>query len=159
MTSGPGGTNTLTGVSGAWLDHVPHITISGQAFLQQTVFIKPGLRTLGVQEINIIDIVKPVTKYAVMVKDAKKIRYHLEKAFFWHFPESQVPYGLISRNVQNAQINPDELIGFEEFEELNTDISEDFIEAVAIGLFKAKRPLIHIGQGVRLSGAMRAFSD
>ena len=59
--------------------------------------------------------------------------------------------------MQNAQINPDELIGFEEFEELNTDISEDFIEAVAIGLFKAKRPLIHIGQGVRLSGAIESF--
>ena len=71
VTSGPGGTNTITGVSGAWLDHVPHITISGPAFLQQTVYMKPGLRTLGVQEINIVDIVKPVTKYAVMVKDAK----------------------------------------------------------------------------------------
>ena len=158
MTSGPGGTNTLTGVSGAWLDHVPHITISLDRLLQQTVFRKPGLRTLGVQEINIIDIVKPVTKYAVMVKDAKKIRYHLEKAFFLAFSGKPGPVWIdLPGNVQNAQINPDQLIGFEEFEELNTDISEDFIEAVAKGLFKAKRPLIHIGQGVRLSGAIESF--
>ena len=117
VSSGPGGTNTITGVSGAWLDHVPHITISGQAFLQQTVYTKPGLRTLGVQEINIVDIVKPVTKYAVMVKDAKRIRYHLEKAFFLAFSGKPGPVWIdLPVNIQNAKINPRELPCFTNYQ-------------------------------------------
>jgi len=67
VTSGPGGTNAVSAVASAWLDHVPVLFISGQSFLRQTINGHPGLRQLGLQEINIVDIVRPITKYAVMV--------------------------------------------------------------------------------------------
>lgn len=82
VTSGPGGTNAVSAVAASWLDSVPHLFISGQAFLSQTIGMAPtrGLRQLGVQEINIIDIVKPITKYAVMVKYASQIDIVLTRA-------------------------------------------------------------------------------
>jgi len=72
VTSGPGGTNAVSAVAAAWLDSIPVIFISGQAFLSQTTTHHPGLRQLGVQEINIIDIVRPITKYAVMLTHPSK---------------------------------------------------------------------------------------
>lgn len=81
VTTGPGGTNTITGVCGSWTDSVPHLIISGQVFLNQTIR-NTGVRQLGVQEINIIDLVKPVTKYAVMIEDPATIKYHLQKAIY-----------------------------------------------------------------------------
>ena len=65
VTSGPGGTNTITGVTGAWLDSIPMLVISGQVKLETTILQSPKLRQLGDQEINITDIVRPITKYAV----------------------------------------------------------------------------------------------
>jgi acetolactate synthase-1/2/3 large subunit len=79
VTSGPGGTNAVSPCAAAWLDSVPVIFLSGQAFLKQTIGMHPGLRQLGVQEINILDIVKPITKYAVMV-NAEHVKYQLETA-------------------------------------------------------------------------------
>ena len=72
--SGPGGTNAVTGVAGSRLDHVPHITISGQVFVAQTISQTSRLEDAGVQEINVVDIVRPITKYAVMVEDTGEIR-------------------------------------------------------------------------------------
>ena len=80
VTTGPGGTNTLTGVSSAWIDSVPVVFISGQVFLNQTIK-NTKKRQIGVQEINIIDLAKPITKFAKMITDANKINYFLEKAF------------------------------------------------------------------------------
>ena len=84
VTTGPGGTNALTGTIGHWLDSVPTLTISGQVKFEATIASCPdlGLRQLGDQEISIIDMVRPVTKYAVMVVDPQTIRYHLEKAVY-----------------------------------------------------------------------------
>src|SRR3989338_69397 len=114
VTSGPGGTNTVTGVAGSWLDHVPHVTISGQVFLAQTISKHPGLRTLGVQEINIVDIVRPITKYAVMVEDAREIRYHLEKAVYLATHGRPRPAWIdIPGDIQNAQVDPELLRGFD----------------------------------------------
>ena len=80
VTTGPGGTNTLTGVSSAWMDSVPVIFISGQVFLNQTIQ-KTRKRQIGVQEINIIDVVRPVTKFSKMVTNPDHINFYLEKAF------------------------------------------------------------------------------
>ena len=80
VTTGPGGTNTLTGVSSAWIDSVPVIFISGQVFFNQTIQ-KTQKRQIGVQEINIIDIVKPITKFSKMITDANSINFYLEKAY------------------------------------------------------------------------------
>jgi len=160
VTCGPGGTNTVTGVAGAWLDHVPHITISGQSFQSQTIPNCPGLRTLGVQEINIVDIVRPVTKYAVMVTDPKLIKYHLEKAFYLAKNDRPGPVWLdIPGDVQNAQIEPTDLVGFSPpnlfTHKKNSELAK--IQKVVNLLKDAKRPLIHIGHGVRLSGAIDDF--
>ena len=81
VTSGPGGTNALTGVMGAWLDSIPMIIISGQMKLSTTIASTTvPLRQLGFQEFNILDAVKCMTKYCAMVKKPKDIRYYLEKA-------------------------------------------------------------------------------
>jgi len=81
VTSGPGSTNTLTGLIGAWLDSIPVIFISGQ-IKRETIADYSKLRQIGDQEINIIDMVKPVTKYAVTVFKEEEISYHLEKAVY-----------------------------------------------------------------------------
>lgn len=79
VTSGPGGTNAVTGVLGCWTDHAPVMFFSGQSFSTQLIG-ETGVRTLGVQETNIVDIVKPITKYAVMVTDPTEIHHYLTNA-------------------------------------------------------------------------------
>jgi acetolactate synthase-1/2/3 large subunit len=158
VTSGPGGTNAITGVAGAWLDHTPTITISGQSFSGQTIG-DSGLRQLGVQEINIIDLVRPITKYAVMVTGPESIRYHLEKALHLATHGRPGPVWLdIPVDAQKAEVDPDRLSGFtpEVTPEVTPGVSQS-IDAV-LGLLKqAKRPLLHIGQGVRLARAEDAL--
>lgn len=160
VTSGPGGTNCVTGVAGAWLDHVPLLTISGQTFLTQTIGKHPGLRTMGVQEINIVDIVKPITKYAVMIEDAHEIRYHLEKAVYLATHGRPGPTWLdIPANIQNAKIDPAVLKGFDPKESeltLDPELKAKVTQVVKL-LKSANRPLIHIGQGVRIAGAGKEF--
>jgi len=80
VTSGPGGTNAVSAVASAWLDHVPVLFISGQSFLRQTINGHPGLRQLGLQEINIVDIVRPITKYAAMIEYAAEVPERLRQA-------------------------------------------------------------------------------
>src|SRR5579864_1836294 len=86
VTTGPGGTNALTGVAGAWLDSTPMLIVSGQVKRPDRMFDSAGrprgMRQLGVQEIDIVSIVKPITKYAVTVLDPNDIRYHMEKAVY-----------------------------------------------------------------------------
>ncbi|MDA1330203.1 MAG: thiamine pyrophosphate-binding protein [Chloroflexi bacterium] len=160
VTSGPGGTNTVTGVAGSWLDHVPHVTVSGQVFLAQTISKHPGLRTLGVQEINIVDIVRPITKYAVMVEDAQEIRYHLEKAVYLATHGRPGPTWIdIPADIQNAKIDPAALKGFDPEEytvSLDTELEAKVAHVVKL-LKSASRPLVHIGQGVRIAGAEKEF--
>ncbi len=160
VTSGPGGTNAITGVAGCWLDHVPHLTISGQVFLGQTMGKYPGLRTLGVQELNVVDIVRPITKYAVMVEDANEIRYHLEKAVYLAMHGRPGPAWIdIPADIQNANIDPSSLNGFDEKEcEVPLDHNLKINVAHVVKLLKsARRPLVHVGQGVRIAGAEQEF--
>ena len=160
VTSGPGGTNAITGTAGSWLDHVPHITISGQVFLAQTINKHPGLRTLGVQEINIVDMVRPITKYAVMVEDAKEIRYHLEKAVYLATHGRPGPAWIdMPANIQNAQIDPAALKAFDPKEcevRLDPELEAKVAQVVKL-LSSARRPLVHVGQGVRIAGAGKEF--
>jgi acetolactate synthase-1/2/3 large subunit len=103
VTSGPGGTNAITGVLGAWTDHAPVIVLSGQSFVNQTIG-DTGVRTLGVQEINIVEIVRSITKYAVMITDPLEIRAHLEKAIHLATTGRLGPCWLdLPANVQNAE--------------------------------------------------------
>lgn len=156
VTSGPGGTNALTGVTAGWIDSTPMLIISGQAKREDLIGTS-GVRQMGSQEVNIIEMVKPVTKYAVQVLDASDIRYHLERA--WHEASSgrKGPVWLdIPLDIQGAEIEPSALRSFCPAEPSDVDISED-IEAVLHLLAQSERPLFLAGNGIRLSGAEGAF--
>ena len=105
VTSGPGGTNAVSAVAAAWLDHVPVLFISGQVFLNQTINNHPGLRQLGVQEINIVDIVRPITKYAAMIEGAADVQWQLNTALLMAKTPPCGPVWLdIPADVQNARL-------------------------------------------------------
>ena len=159
VTTGPGGTNAITGLCCSWIDSVPHLLISGQVFLNQTIG-SSGLRQLGVQEINIVDIVTPVTKYAHMVTEANTIKYHLQKAIHLATTGRPGPVWIdIPANIQNSKVNEEDLIEFDPTEipvDSNPEFTAKVVE-VADLLKKAKRPLILAGHGVRLAGANADF--
>lgn len=155
VTTGPGGTNAVTGVIGAWLDSIPVLYISGQVKYPTTIASRPelNLRQLGDQEINIVDIVRPITKYAAMVTDPKQIRYELEKAI--HIAQSgrKGPVWLdIPINVQSAEICESELTGFVPEPE-NTTVPQDAIRSIFEKFLNAKAPVLIAGHGIRLAGA------
>jgi acetolactate synthase I/II/III large subunit len=112
VTTGPGGTNTLTGVAGAWLDSTPMLIISGQVKRTDRIGAS-GVRQLGFQEINIIDLVSPITKYAVTVMDPERIRYELGKAVYLAKHGRSGPVWIdIPLYVQAAQVQENDLAKF-----------------------------------------------
>ena len=116
VTSGPGGTNAITGVYGAYVDSIGMLVISGQVKIETTVRSTGlPLRQYGDQELDIEELVRPITKYAVMVTDPRSIRYHLEKALYLATSGRPGPCWLdIPLDVQAAQIDPDDLLpGFD----------------------------------------------
>ena len=119
VTTGPGGTNAMTGVAGAWLDSTPMLIVSGQVKRPDRMFDSAGrplgMRQLGVQEVDIVSIVKPITKYAVTVLDPKEIRYHLEKAAYLALHGRPGPVWVdIPLDVQGSPIeDPSTLRGFD----------------------------------------------
>ena len=155
VTTGPGGTNTVTGVSSAWIDSIPVIFISGQVFLNQTIK-KTKKRQIGVQEINIIDIVKPITKFSKMITDPNSINYYLEKAYQICKSGRPGPVFLdIPADLQNAKIDKKKLLKYN-LKSINPKAPDNNKLNLLIKKLKnAKRPLIHIGHGVRLSGSQR----
>jgi acetolactate synthase-1/2/3 large subunit len=162
VTSGPGGTNTITGVYGAFVDSIGMLVLSGQVKYETTVRSTGlPLRQYGDQELDIEPLVRPVTKYCEMVTDPLSIRYHLEKALYLATAGRPGPVWLdIPLNVQAAQIDPDTLAGFDpaELDEpwLRTDL-EAAASAILEKLAKAQRPVVFAGGGVRLSGQHAAF--
>lgn len=157
VTSGPGGTNAITGIAGAWLDSIPVLVINGQVKRDNLLPRqkgKPLIRALGFQELNIIDLVKPITKYAVMVEDENQILYHLEKAIFLASQGRPGPVWLdIPLDVQAAEINPKKLKSFRP-SQLDIAVSGNIPMAKIVKLLKkAKRPLLLAGNGIRLANA------
>lgn len=166
VTTGPGGTNALTGVVGGWLDSIPMFIISGQVRYDTTaryarVFTGTSLRSMGDQEYDIVKSVLPMTKYAVMVEDPKTIRYHLERA--WHLATTGRPGPVwidIPVNYQGGYIETDELVGYDPVEDdrnLPPTVSEETVNRVLDKIKHAKRPVFHAGYGIRLSGGYEAF--
>ena len=154
VTTGPGGTNAISGVYGAWVDSIPTLTISGQVKFETTIASQPKLklRQLGDQEVNIIDLVKPITKYAVMVDDKNSIRYHLEKAIYEAKSGRPGPVWLdIPLDIQGSMINEDELEAFILPKKINYNLK---IQEVILALNVAKRPVLIIGNGIRLGNAI-----
>lgn len=165
VTSGPGGTNAITGVMGGWLDSIPMFVISGQVKRETTIWSCPelGLRQLGDQEFNIIDSVSNMTKYAVMVTNPQEIAYHLEKALYLSTKGRGGPVWLdIPLDVQGAQIETDELIHFHAEEENAWKLPEFTSEKAHTIIEKiknAKAPLILAGTGIRLGDAEKEFLE
>jgi acetolactate synthase-1/2/3 large subunit len=160
VTTGPGGTNTLTGVAAAWLDSTPCLFISGQV-KRADLPGNRGVRQMGFQELNIVRIVQSFTKYAVTVTDPHSIKYHLDKALYLAKSGRPGPVWLdIPLDVQSAQIEESELKGFDP-KEIADDIATDLLArkvSKAIQLLnRAERPVILVGNGVRLAKGVEDF--
>jgi len=162
VTTGPGGTNAITGVYGAWTDSIGMIVISGQV-KWETVVRSTGLplRQLGDQELDIVKLVEPITKYAVMVSDPQSIRYHLERALFLATSGRPGPCWLdIPMNIQGAKIDPDSLKGYDPQEDeikYSTQNLDSLSQEIISRLKMAKRPVIYAGSGIRLSRSHSEF--
>lgn len=166
VTTGPGGTNALTGVVGGWLDSIPMFIISGQVRYDTTArfaYTAAGsiVRAMGDQEYDIVKSVGPMTKYAVMIEEPQTIRYHLECA--WHLATTGRPGPVwidIPVNYQGSFVETDELEGYDPTEDdtkLPPVVSDDVIQTVLEKIKNAKRPVFHAGYGIRLSGGYEAY--
>jgi acetolactate synthase-1/2/3 large subunit len=157
VTTGPGGTNAVTAVAGAWTDSVPLLVLSGQV-KRNDLSSKAGTRTLGFQEIDIVSVVSPITKYAVTVEDPAEIRYHLDKAVYEATHGRPGPVWIdIPLDVQAGVIDEKDLKGFSA-DVADNDISEEVEGAIGL-LEKSERPAILAGHGIRLSGAYDDFME
>ena len=157
VTTGPGGTNAITGIYGAWVDSIPMMIISGQVKFQTTIVSQPelNLRQLGDQEVNIVDIVRPITKYTVMITDKNSIKFHLQKAVYEAKHGRPGPVWLdVPLDIQGAMVDEADLIEFEIPEEPKFDTK---IPQILDALKVAERPVIIAGNGVTLAGANEDF--
>ena len=154
-TSGPGATNTVTGVLDCWQDSTPVIFLSGQAKTTQTTLNSgiPGLRQFGVQEADIVSIVKSITKYAVEIYEPNEIRKVLEEAYWMATSGRPGPVWIsVPLDVQSAKVEEDSLLGFK-FPDVSYAPNQSDLEYVEEQLLLSKRPVIIAGHGIRLSGA------
>jgi acetolactate synthase-1/2/3 large subunit len=168
VTTGPGGTNAITGVMGGWLDSIPMFVLSGQVKFTTTIASTDvPLRQLGDQEYNILDSVRPMTKYSVMVTDPSTIAYHLEKALYVATHGRPGPVWLdIPLNVQAAPIegltfshfNPDEEDVLLDQESVKP-VSREQIGKVVELVRAANAPVILAGAGIRTGRAYDEFLE
>jgi len=160
VTTGPGGTNAITGVVGAWQDSTPCLFLSGQVKRSDLMSGK-GVRQMGVQEVDIVSLVSSVTKYACTITDPSTIKYHLDKAVFLARTGRFGPVWIdIPLDVQASFIEPEKLVGFDPKEIGQTgnlpSLREQIKEIIDL-LNAAERPIILAGNGIRLSGAQADF--
>jgi acetolactate synthase I/II/III large subunit len=158
VTSGPGGTNALTGVAGAWLESTPMLILSGQV---KRADLRSGIlppRQYGLQELDIISMVKPITKYAVSVREPDRIRYHLEKAIHKAMHGRKGPVWLeIPLDVQSAEIDPAKQIAYEAPEIDEPTLRDEVMQTIQL-LNEAARPVLLLGNGAR-AGNTREFAE
>ena len=162
VTTGPGGVNALNGVFGAWTDSIPMIVVSGQVKREMIAGSYPdlGMRQLGDQEIDIVSLVRGITKYAVLVDQPEKVRYCLERAWYEARSGSPGPVWLdVPIDVQSAAVDPEGLPGFEPpTPPAGADGSlAGAVREVVDRLLTARRPVLLAGTGVRLAGALEVF--
>ena len=164
VTTGPGSINTLNGIYGAYTDSIPMLILSGQ--VKRETYIRsydlPDLRQLGDQEVDIVSMIKNLTKYAVTVTDPQTIRYHLEKA--WHLAQTGRPGPCwldIPIDVQSSQVEEGSLAGFPDFLTPGPapKALPDQVAQVLDRIRLARRPVVLAGSGVRLSGQVEQFLD
>ncbi|MGM9634691.1 MAG: thiamine pyrophosphate-binding protein [Candidatus Avispirillum sp.] len=162
LTTGPGATNAITGCAGAWLDSTPVLYISGQCKRSQMGQLM-GLRQYGAQEIAIIPVVRPITKYAEIVMEKEDIRYQLEKAVYLATHGRRGPVWLdIPLDIQGASVEEDSLRGFDAASEgLDSlpAVSEEDIREIYEDLNRSKRPVIMLGHGAVAGGLAGKVKD
>ncbi len=165
VTTGPGGINALNGVFGAWTDSIPMLVLSGQVKREtcMATYGRGDLRQLGDQEVDIIRMVKGITKYCAFVDDPNSIGYDLDRAWYLAKNGRPGPCWLdIPIDVQSALIEPDELRKYDASEDRTSwnsvEIREQVREVLA-RIASAKRPVIMAGTGIRLSDALHEFED
>ncbi len=153
VTTGPGGTNAITGLLGLWLDSIPSIIISGQVAISQ-LSEGTGCRQIGDQEFDIINVVKPITKYAVMVKNKNDIYQILETAYNAATSGRPGPVWIdIPLDIQGALVNESDLLVNTSENKISNVISQHDIDEFNRLLQQSKRPLVIVGNGIRLSNS------
>lgn len=168
VTTGPGGTNALTGVVGGWLDSIPMFIISGQVRYDTTSryalpYTEIPLRSMGDQEYDIVKSVEHMTKYATMIEEPNQIRYALEKG--WHLATTGRPGPVwidIPVNYQGGYIETEDLLGYDSTEDdkmLPPEVNHETVQLILEKIRKAKRPVFHAGYGIRLSGGYSVFRE
>lgn len=159
VTTGPGATNAVTAVAGAWIESVPLLIVSGQVKRADLLRGAP-LRQRGVQEVDIVSVVAPITKYAVTIERPEDIRRELERAVSIARTGRAGPVWIdVPLDVQGAPIDPALLQGWQAAPEQPVAIDTSVLEQIHQMLKAAKRPLLLAGHGVRLSGAAQLFCD
>ena len=162
ITTGPGGLNCLNGLFGQWTDSVPVLYISGQVKRRTMMASFPDLkvRQLGDQEVDIISVVKPLTKYAACITDANDVKYHLDRAVYEATTGRKGPCWIdIPIDIQAAVIDENELREFDNGSLADKQLSslDDIINQILSKLQEAKRPLVVAGHGIRLAGQIDNF--
>lgn len=158
-TTGPGGTNTLTGVLGAWLDSIPMLVISGQVRYATTArAAQLPVRAMGDQEYDITPMVAHMTKYAEMITDPKMVKYHLQKAMYLATHGRPGPVWLdVPLDIQGGYIDPEEFVEFDsrELEDaVPPAVTEDQVLQVIQKIKAAKRPVLNIGNGIHIANCV-----
>ena len=161
VTTGPGGINALNGVFGAFTDSIPMIIISGQVKRETLLsqYNNNGLRQLGDQEVDIISIVKPITKFAIQIDNPNDIKYYLEKALFLAQNGRPGPCWIdIPIDVQSSFVDEENLRSYEiEQNEIIPNVSNADIDFVISKISKSVRPVILVGNGIRISKSENIF--
>jgi acetolactate synthase-1/2/3 large subunit len=159
VSTGPGGTNCITGLIGAWLDSTPCMFLSGQFGTKNLVYDQ-GIRQTGLQNTDPVKIVESITKYSHLVLDPESIRYHLEKAYHLSTTGRPGPVWLdIPIDVAAALVDEETLVGYISENEETIDEIElkgqvaNYIELLS----KSKRPVVLAGNGIRLSKSQKEF--
>ena len=156
VTTGPGGTNALTGIASAWIDSVPLFIISGQVFYDQTIK-KSGLRQLGVQEIDIVSLAKPITKFAKIITSIDQVKSYLEEAYNLCISGRPGPILIdIPADIQSSFIDS-RIISVKKIHKTNN--SNIKLKKILEYLYKSKRPLLLLGQGVKISDAQKEIKQ
>lgn len=154
VTTGPGGTNALTGIAGAYLESTPVFAISGQV-KRADMINGQGIRQQGMQELDIISVVRPITKYAALVDDSMLIRYHMERALYEATHGRKGPVWLdIPLDVQATMIDEDALPGYTPIEVKRDGVTNHQVTEVIKHLNGAERPVLLVGNGIRHADAL-----
>lgn len=159
VTTGPGGTNALTGIAGAFLESTPVFVVSGQVKRADMIHTA-GLRQQGMQELDILSLVKPITKYCALVDEPQLIRYHIERALYEATSGRKGPVWLdIPLDVQTTMVEEETLVGYTPPDFMPEKNLERAVLQIIDALNKSDRPVLLAGNGIRLADAVSEFEE